>query len=148
MELLGIHVHFELQLCCQWYVFDLEDSDLALISQISLMLPLHLGFFLIPCEFISLVPLQVVLHSLRDDLLHFLLALGRVCYRFLSHHPQVVRHGHPGLRRRHKAKRNLLLLLLLFLEFSLALQFALLLLCQEFIIFCVWSLNMWLDDWK
>ena len=110
---------------------DLEYSYLALLGQVSLMLSFHFGFFLVFGQFVCLVSVEVVLDSLLDYELDFLLTLGGVSYGFLSHYPEVVRHGDSWLRWRHQSKRNLFLLLSLLLNSFLSSQLFLLLVSQE-----------------
>jgi len=50
----------------------------------------HLQFLLLTRQLVSLIPIQVLLDPLLDDLPHFLLALGWILNRLFSHHFHVV----------------------------------------------------------
>ena len=69
---------------------DLEYCYLALFSQVSLIFSLHLGLFLVLGQFVCLISIEMVLDSLLDYKLHFLLTLGGVSYGFFSHDSEVV----------------------------------------------------------
>ena len=70
MQLLGIHVNSELELCLQCNFLNFKDCDAAFVCQISFMLPFHLRFFLVSGKFFFFVAIQVVLYPLSDNFLH------------------------------------------------------------------------------
>jgi hypothetical protein len=109
MQLLGIHVHLEFELCLKSNLRDLKDSDSALFSQVSIMLPLHLSFFLVSCQLFFLVAIQVILDALSHDFFDIPLALRWVSDGFFRHHTEIIRHGNASLGCWHQTKRYLLL---------------------------------------
>ncbi len=66
------------------------------------MLFLHFELLLLTSQLIRLIPAQVLLNPLLDDLPNFLLALGRILDRLLSHHLHVVLEGYSRQWCRHK----------------------------------------------
>ena len=131
MELLGIHVHLELKMRLGDVVLNLEYCDPALVVlDISLMLPFHLSLSLLPGEFIVLVPLQVVIESLLNNLLDFLFNPRRISDCFFAHDFHVV--AELDLREgcREKAQLHFLLLILLLVKALHPTKLLLLFLCQ------------------
>ena len=131
MELLGIHVHLELKMRLGDVVLDLEDCDPALVVlDVPLVLPFHLSLSLLPGELVVLVPLQVVIESLLNNLLDFLFDPRRISDGFFAHDFHVV--AELDLRQGcwEKAQLHFLLLVLLLVKALHPTKLLLLLLCQ------------------
>jgi hypothetical protein len=131
VELLGIHVHLELKMRLGDVVLNLENCDSALVVlDVPLVLPFHLSLSLLPGEFVVLVPLQVVIESLLNNLLDFLFDPRRISDGFFAHDFHVV--AELDLREgcREKAQLHFLLLILLLVKALHPTKLLLLLLCQ------------------
>ena len=131
MQLLRIHVHLELQLRLKSNFRDFEYSNSALLGQVSIMCTLHLFFFLISCQLILFVTIQVVLNALGHYLFDISFALGWISNGLFGHHSQIVGHGDASLGRRHQTKRHFLLSISFFLKTLLLAQLFLFLLSKE-----------------
>ena len=90
----------------------------------------HLSILLLSRQLFLLVPIEMVLDALRNDLFYLSLALGWVRYRFLRHHAQIVGHSHASLWSWSEAERNLLLAVTLLLKALFAAKLLLLLLSE------------------
>ena len=75
MKLLSVHRHLELQLPLQRNSRDAEEGHQRFLVEVALVLASHLLLLLLRCELFFLVPVEVVLEPLSDDLLDLFLAL-------------------------------------------------------------------------
>ena len=116
MQLLSIHINFELELSLQCDIGDLKNCYTALLFEISLRLPFPFCFSTFSCEFVRLISILMVFFSLSNYLLNFLFTLRRIRYSLLGHNSQIVCHSYSRLWGWHKSKRNFLLLFLFFLN--------------------------------
>lgn len=128
VQLLCIHVDFELLLGRDLPYFEHEHD--RFLFQVSFVLLAHLYLFLLGREFVCFIPVQVLLHTVLNDLLHLLLAFTWVGNGFLRHHFHVVFQRDAGLGRWHQAQRDFLLFFLFLFKALFATQFLLFLLGQ------------------
>ncbi len=70
MILLRIQIYLELNMWLVQFVNPKESHSALVIQDVSLMLPFHLGFLLVPGQLVALIPLQVLLLSCLYYLLH------------------------------------------------------------------------------
>ena len=116
MQLLSIHINFELELSLQCDIGYFENRYTALLFQISLRFPLPFCLSTFSCEFVRFISILMIFFSLSNYLRNFLFTLRRICYGLLGHNSQIVCHSYSRLWGWHKSKRNFLLLFLFFLN--------------------------------